>query len=64
MPHVAIYQRPQRNPVHRYTVTVKSAEGRSQFTVPAHNPNEAKRDALRLYAQERDTPVTAWAEVH
>lgn len=64
MPHAAIYQRPIRTPITDFTVTVSSPEGREQFTIPADTREAARREAIRLYAAERDTPVQAWARVH
>lgn len=64
MPHAVIYQRPMRRPMHQFRVTVASPEGREQFDVHAPSTNEAKREALKLYAAEHDSPITVWAEVH
>lgn len=63
MPHAPIYQRPVREPQRTIRVTVNSPEGESHFEVTAKSADHAKREALRLYAAEHDSPVTAWAEV-
>ena len=63
MPHAPRYQRPVREPQQTIRVTVSSPEGSDQYELPATSTDQAKRDALRLYAAEHDSPVTAWAEV-
>lgn len=64
MPHAAIYQRPIHAPINAFTVTVSSPEGREQFVIQSDSREAARREAIRLYAAERDTPVQAWARVH
>lgn len=64
MPHAAIYQRPVHAQINAHTVTVTSPEGREQFVINASTREAARREAIRLYAAERDTPVQAWARVH
>ena len=64
MPHAAIYQRPIHKPVTEFTVTVTSPEGSEQFVIPAATREAARREAIRLYAAERDTQAQAWARVH
>lgn len=62
MPHAPIYQRPVRQPDREFTVNVRTAEGRAQYTIAAQSPTEARREALSIYAAEHDTPASAWVE--
>ncbi len=64
MPHIMMYPRPRKPDIHHFAVTVRSPEGVSTFHLPAESANDARREAIRLYANEHDSPVTAWAEVH
>ena len=63
MPHAPRYQRPIRAPQQTIRVTVNSPEGTAQYELPATSTEHAKREALRLYAAEHDSPISAWAEV-
>lgn len=64
MPHSMTLPRPRRVPIHDFNVVVNTPEGRSTFTISAQDADVAKREAIRLYANEHDSPVTAWAEIH